>query len=117
STFMHCSSLSQVEFVGLVSNVGSQLSRGIQLAADALDLRHDPKSILAENLPYVTFGIAFFQESVRNSRQLTHVFHSKGHVGTIEIGAEPDVFDARNFYGVVDVLDNFCPLNPRQIAA
>jgi hypothetical protein len=107
----------QFEFFSLFSDGGLQLLRGIQLAADALDLRHNPKSILAENLLYVTLGIAFFQQSVRNLWQLGCIFHPEGHVCAIKIGAKANVLNARNFYGVVDVLDDFGPLHYGQIAA
>jgi len=86
----------------------------IQIAADALHFTHNPQSILAQNFPYVTLGIPFFEQSFGDERQPGSVFHAVGHVGAIEIGSEAYVIGARNFYGVIDVLDDFFVADTRQ---
>src|SRR6266702_1998395 len=86
----------------------------IQLAAYALHLRHDPQSIFTENFLYVTLGIAFFQQRFGDVRQLCGVFHAIRHVGAVEVRTEADVVDARDFHGVIDVLDDFRPIHAGQ---
>ena len=39
------------------------------------------------------------------------IFHAKRHDGAIEIGAQADVIDASDFHGMIDVLDDFGPID------
>ena len=86
------------------------------IAADAFHVGHETKSILAENLLHVTFCVSFLQQGFGDFRKLRGVFHAEGHVGAVEIGADADVVDAGDFYGVVDVLDDFGPFDAREFA-
>src|ERR1700688_2802942 len=79
----------------------------IQIAADAFHFTHNAQSIFTQNFPYVTLGIAFFEQSLGDERQLAGVFHAVGHVGAVEIRAEAYMIGACNSYGVIDVLDDF----------
>ena len=84
--------------------------------ADAFHVGHQTKSILAENLLYVTFCVTFLQQGVGDFGKHRGVFHAERHVGTVEIGADADVVDAGDFYGVVDVVDDFGPVDARKFS-
>src|SRR5260370_12583277 len=87
-----------------------------QFPADTLHFGHDAQGIFAQNLLYVTFGITFFQECVGDFRKLGGVFHAIWHVSAIEIRTQPHVIDASNLHSVVDMLDDFCPIDARELS-
>src|SRR6202040_2152998 len=87
-----------------------------QIAAYALHLSHETQSILAQNFPYVTLGITFFKQSFGDERQPGSVFHAVRHVCAIEIGSQAYIVGAGNFYGVIDVLDDFFVAYPGQFS-
>ena len=51
-----------------------------------------------------------------NLRQLGGIFHAKGHVGAIEVRAQSNVIGADEFHGMIDVFNNFRPLDARQLS-
>jgi hypothetical protein len=84
---------------------------GVELAADALNFGHDAECVFTKDLADVGFGIALLKEAVGDLRQVGYILHADGHVGSVEIGAQTDVIDSGNFHGVVNVLDDFGPLD------
>ncbi len=83
----------------------------VALVAYALDFRHDAKSVFAEDFADVGVGVALFQERIGDLREMGDILHPDGHDSAIEIGTEANVIDASNFYGVINVLDDFGPID------
>ena len=84
--------------------------------ADAFDLGHKAQGIFAQNLAYVILRITFAQQSFGDFRNLAGILHAEGHIGTIEIGAQADMVCADEPYGVVDVFDDFAPIDAGEFA-
>ena len=47
---------------------------------------------------------------------MRYIVHAVGHVGAVEIGAQADVVRADEFYGMIDVVDDFGPVDAREFA-
>src|SRR6516165_5432721 len=86
----------------------------VELLAGAFHLAQDAKGVFAEDLADVSFGIAFLQKCLGDLRELGGVFHANGHVSAVEVGTEADVIYARELHGVVNVLDDLCPIHFRK---
>jgi len=76
-----------------------------------LDLLEEAESVFAEDFADVGIGIALVEEGLGELGEMGGVFHADGHGGTIEIGAEADMINAGDFDGVVDVIDDFGPID------
>ena len=84
---------------------------GIEMDAGLLDLLEEAESIFAEDFADVGIGIALLEEAIGDLWEMGGVFHAEGHHGAIEIGTEADMIDAGDFYGVINVLDDFGPVH------
>ena len=81
-----------------------------------LDFVEEAEGVFAEDFADVGIGIALLEEGFGDLGEMGGVFHAEGHHGAIEIGAEANVIDAGHFYGVINVLDDFGPVDARELA-
>src|SRR5208337_3579698 len=69
-----------------------------------------------EDFADVGIGVALLEEGFGDLGEMGGVFHAEGHHSAIEVGAEADMVDAGDFYGVIDVLDDFGPVHAGKFA-
>ena len=81
-----------------------------------MDFAEEAEGVFAEDFADVGIGIAFLEEGLGDLGEMGGVFHAEGHHGAIEIGAEADMIDAGDFYGMIDVLDDFGPCDAGKLA-
>src|SRR6185437_2138170 len=86
---------------------------GLHFAADALAFGHYTKRVFAEDLLDVGVGIAAVEKGLRDFGQVGDIFHADGHVGAAIVRAESDVIGAGELHGVVNVVNDFGPINAR----
>src|SRR5512138_1665460 len=73
--------------------------------SDSLDLAHHPKQVAAPHLRDLLLGIAATHELHRDVERLAGLIPSVHAATAVEVRADPDVVDADQLHGVVDVVD------------
>jgi len=89
---------------------------GIEMDAGLLDLAEEAEGVFAEDFADVGVGVTLLQEGFGDLGEMRGVFHAEGHHGAVEVGAQADMIDAGDFYGVIDVLDDFGPVHAGKLA-
>src|SRR6202040_4326075 len=79
-------------------------------------LLHHPQRVATQDLLNIRCRITLCQQRVRDLRQMRCVFHSVGHVRAVEIRSQSHMIRARQFHGVINMLDDLSPFHPRQLA-
>ena len=91
------------------------LSGGTGLGGE-LDIVEEAEGVFAEDFADVGIGVALLEEGFGDLGEMGGVFHAEWHGGAIEVGAEADMIDAGDFYGVINVLDDFGPVHAGELA-
>jgi hypothetical protein len=81
------------------------------------DLGEDAEGVFAQDFADVGFGVAFFQEGVGDLGDVGDVLHAEGHDGAVEVGTEAYMIGAGDFYGVVDMVDDYGPIDFGELAS
>ena len=77
----------------------------LQLAREALIFSHDSEQVPAPESFDLLFAVAAANQLQRNIERFAGIVPSNHAAAAIEIRGDPDVIDAEQIYGIIDMID------------